>query len=121
MGHVALARTAKTHAVRAVALSWAVLGAVLAATLALPHGWFDFFLPVEGFTVIPVAMVVAAAIVLLIPLERVGDKRRNGRIPVGEEVPGCTSNRGLAGLPRRGDGRPHQLVRPAARPSWMIR
>jgi hypothetical protein len=72
MGHVALARTAKTHAVRAVALSWAVLSAVLAAMMAVPHGWFDFLLPIEGLTVIPVAMVVAAAIVLLLPLERVG-------------------------------------------------
>lgn len=74
MGHVALARAAKAHALRAVALSWALLSAVLAATMTVPHGWFDFFLPIGGFTAIPVAMVVAAAIVLLLPLERVGDE-----------------------------------------------
>ena len=74
MGHVALARAARTHAVRAAALSWALLSAVLAATLAVPHGWFGFFVPFGPFTAIPVAMFVAAAIVLALPLERLGDE-----------------------------------------------
>ncbi len=74
MGQAALARAARTHAIRAVALSWAMLSAVLAATLAVPHGWFDFFIPFGWFTAILVAIVVAAAIVLLLPLERVGDE-----------------------------------------------
>ena len=72
MGHDALARVATTHVVRAVALSWAFLSAVLASTLAVPPGWFDFFIPFGWFTAIIVAMVVAAAIVLLFPLERLG-------------------------------------------------
>jgi hypothetical protein len=74
VGHVALARAAKVHALRAAALSWAVLSSVLAATMIVPHGWFDFFLPFGGLVAIPVAMVVAAAIVILLPLERVGDE-----------------------------------------------
>ena len=73
MGHDALARSAKVHAVRAAALSWVALTAVLATTMSFAHFWVDFFLPFGGLTVIPVAMVVAAAVVLFLPLERVGD------------------------------------------------
>ena len=74
MGHVVLARVARTHAIRAVALSWAMLSAVLGATLALPYPWFDFFIPFGWFPAILVAMVLAAAIVLLLPLQRVGNE-----------------------------------------------
>lgn len=72
MGQVALARAAKEHALRAVALSWATLTLVVGSMLVLPHGWFDFFIPFEGLTIIPVSMIAAAAAVLLIPLERLG-------------------------------------------------
>lgn len=74
MGQIALARVARTHAIRAAALSWVLLSGVLAATLAVPHGWFDFVVPFGPLMAIPVAMVVAAAIVLLLPLERLGDE-----------------------------------------------
>ena len=58
---------------RAVASSWAALTAVLAAMLAFPHTWFDLLVPFGRLTAIPVAMVVAALIVTLLPLERLGE------------------------------------------------
>ncbi len=73
MGHLDLARTAKTHATRSVALSWAALTAVLASIFAFPYGWSGWFIPVDGLAAIPVAMAVAVVIVTLLPLERVGD------------------------------------------------
>lgn len=61
------------HALRAIVLSWAVLSAVLGSTMAVPYGWFDFFLPVGGLMVIPVAMVAASLIVMSIPIDRIGE------------------------------------------------
>ena len=58
---------------RAVAVSWSALTAVLAAILAFPHTWFDLLVPFGQLTAIPVAMVLAALIVILLPLERLGD------------------------------------------------
>ena len=53
-------------------MSWLFLTMVVAGMLALPHGWVDPLVPVAGFAVIPVAMVIAGAGVLLIPLNRIG-------------------------------------------------
>ncbi len=72
VGHTALARTARAHAVRAVASSWAALAAVIAVILAFPHTWFDLLVPFGQPTAIPVAMIVAALVVILLPLERIG-------------------------------------------------
>ena len=73
MRHDALARTAKVHALRAAGSSWAASTAVLATAMAFVYPWFDFFLPVDGLAVIPPAMIVAGAIVVFLPLERIGD------------------------------------------------
>ncbi len=74
MGHVKLARTATAHAVRALAISWLALSAVLAGMLAFPHEWFESLVPIGGFAVIPVALVAAAVLLALLPLERLGEE-----------------------------------------------
>jgi hypothetical protein len=71
MGHVTLARTARSHALRAVALTWGVLTVVLAATMAVPHAWFAPLVP-GGYVIIPTAMVVAAGLIAVLPLQRLG-------------------------------------------------
>lgn len=73
VGHVELARTARAHALRAAAMSWGALTAMLVAIMLAPHGWFDFVLPFGGVAVVPVAVVLAALVVFLMPLERIGD------------------------------------------------
>lgn len=73
MGHVALARTARAHAIRAAALAWIVLSLVIGVVLWLPHGWFGALVPIGDAAIVPVAAAIAAAAVLFLPLERLGD------------------------------------------------
>lgn len=73
VGQRALAESARAHALRAAGLSWLALSAVLAAILAMPHGWFDFFVPFGRPVTIPAVVIVAALIVAFLPLERLGD------------------------------------------------
>jgi hypothetical protein len=72
VGHAALVRTAKAHAARAALLAWAALAAVIAGILAVPHGWFGTLVPVPVVAIAPTAVVLAALVVALLPLERVG-------------------------------------------------
>ncbi len=72
VGHVALARTARAHALRAIGLAWLALAAVLAGMFVLPHGWFDLFVPFDGWIVIPIAMVLSAVLLVALPMERIG-------------------------------------------------
>ena len=58
---------------RSAGLSWLALSAVLAAILAMPHGWFDFFVPFGRPVTIPAVVIAAALIVAFLPLERLGD------------------------------------------------
>ncbi len=71
MGHDALARAAKAHALRAVVASWALLTVVLSLILAFPY-WLGIVIPLDDFEVVPLAMVLAAVLILSLPLERVG-------------------------------------------------
>jgi len=73
VGHVKLARTARAHAVRAVALAWAALCLVLIGIMAVPYRPLDALLAFDGWTIVPVAAVVAAAAIAAVPLDRVGD------------------------------------------------
>lgn len=50
-----------------------MLTAVLAVTLAFPHTWFALLIRFDQLTAIPVAMVAAALVVILLPLERLGE------------------------------------------------
>jgi Zn-dependent protease with chaperone function len=69
---VTLAKSARSHAIRAMGLAWITLSVVLGLMLGLPYGLFSLFVWFEGFVVIPVAMVLAAVAVATIPLKRIG-------------------------------------------------
>ncbi|MEO6653631.1 MAG: hypothetical protein ABIP17_13345 [Ilumatobacteraceae bacterium] len=73
MGHEALARAAKMHALWAVGIAWVALTLVLSLILAFPY-WLGIFIPLDGFEVVPPAMVLAAVAILALPLEKVGDR-----------------------------------------------
>ncbi len=73
VGERVLADSARVHALRAAGLSWLALSAVLAAILAMPHGWFDFLVPFGRPITIPAVVVAAALIVAFLPLERLDD------------------------------------------------
>ena len=47
---------------------------MIGATLAMPHGWFDLFVPFGWPVAVLVGMVVAAVLIALLPLERLGDE-----------------------------------------------
>ena len=72
MAHHRLARTAKAHALRAVALATTALAAQFFLVLLAPHGWFDALVPFDGWAIIPAAIVTATIAVVLLPLDRVG-------------------------------------------------
>lgn len=57
---------------RAALLAWAMLAAVIGGTLAVPHGWFGALVPVPAIAIAPAAIGIAALVVALLPLERVG-------------------------------------------------
>ncbi len=74
MGHVGLARTARTHALRAIALAWVALAGVIAATLAIPNGFFDDVVNVGAWVAIAIGMALATVIVAILPVQRLGDR-----------------------------------------------
>ncbi|NNE11713.1 MAG: hypothetical protein HKN41_05640 [Ilumatobacter sp.] len=72
MGHVKLARTARSHALRATALAWLALVSVLSTTAAFPNGFYDELIPDAGWWIAPFAVVVATMLIAALPVERLG-------------------------------------------------